>query len=159
MALQLPLVADDYEANTLGTKPSIASRVDPSTPGVDVAVVVVGGSTNIAGTGQAVRFLDDGPTGGRLSYNLSSSAATQLSAVQIDFSFASLSNMNAGMSINASVTEYGKNPGGGSSRFLDCALRGDSTIDFAGSAGNALMVSNNTLSIFVNDHDKSFHCV
>ena len=147
------LVKDDYESSTIGAKPVKASRVDPSTPGVDVAVVVVGGITNIAGTGQAVRFLDDGATGGRLSYNLSTSAGTQVSAVQIDFSFASLSNMNASMSITASVTEYGANPGSGANRFMTCSLKGDSTIDFSGSTGNALMVSNNTLSIFVNDHD------
>ncbi len=147
------LAKDDYETDVLGAKPVKASSVSPSTPGADLAVVVVGGSTNIAGTGQAVRFLDNSSGGGRLSYNLSASAATQKSAVQIDFSFASLTNLTASMGISFSVGGYGANPGNGNNRHIYCSLRGDSTIDFTGSAGHALMASNNTLSAFVNDHD------
>lgn len=52
-------VWDDYEPDNIGTRPSKASLVRPSTSLTNARVLVVGGSTNIAGTGKALRLLDD----------------------------------------------------------------------------------------------------
>jgi hypothetical protein len=153
------IIDEDYEADTVGTKPA-GANVYPSTPAADAAVIVVGSETNSAGTGNGVQILDDIlSTGARLAYDLASGPAGQLSAVRIDFSVAQLSSTNSGDRFQVSVGEHGKTLGSSSQRFIDCRMYADNTIDFVSPTGsgssynNPLLPANNEVSIFVNDLD------
>lgn len=156
------LATDNYDSEPLGSKPENACEVRPTTPATDLSTLVVGGSTNIAGSGNAVRILDDldgTGNGTRMSYRFADSQSGQYPAVRIDFSFAPYTLVGGSSKyIKVSVGEYDNSMTSSAGRFLDCRLCADGTVDFKSTAGpdssnNALMASNNTMSIFVNDYD------
>ncbi|MCH7225900.1 sialate O-acetylesterase [Haloferula sp. A504] len=156
------LVSEDYETGqTVGELPSGATVVLPGTPTDFISTLIIDSGSNAAGSGNGVRLWDNSTVSGagvRLGYDLVGSAAEQLSAVRIDFSFAPLSTSSSGFYVSASVGEFGVSQSSSTKRFLDCRLYADGTIDFISSTGpdstnNPLLASSNTLSIFVNDDD------
>ena len=156
------LLFEDYETGQrVGSSPVRASEVRPVTPAARLFTRVVDGCENAAGTGKGVRLFDNDSSSGagcRLEYNIGSHALGQCSAVRVDFSFAALTTAASGDGLKVSVGEYGVRQTSGSVRFMDCRLNADGTVDFASGSGpdrlgNALLSSNNTMSIFINDLD------
>jgi hypothetical protein len=158
------LFSEDYESGqTIGDQPVGAASVRPSTNTSNLYTRVVGGVTNLIGTGNGVEIKDeDGADVSNLEYNFVAGTNDQLSAVQIDFSFAAVSTNGAGDDyIAVAVGEYDEDRtfGAGAARYLDVRLYNDGTIDFRNSEGaaysgdNVLLADSNSLSIFVNDYD------
>ena len=156
------IVLDGFEGQTIGSKPTAIptlSSPDDVRPGTSTSsniTLVVGGSTNIAGTGKAVRFFDNGSNGNRMGYKVADSYAAQYSALAIEFSCGLYAVTNTDGAINIGVGEYDKNQTGSVERYFEIKLFGDNTIDFRGQSSdddNALLASNNTVNIYVNDYD------
>ena len=158
------LLSEDYETGqVIGLQPVGAVSVRPSVNTADIFTRVVAGITNTAGSGSAVEIKDnDAADVTNLEYNFVDSAASQISAVRIDFSVAPLSAVGAGDDyIAVSVGEYSTSRtfGASAARFSDLRLYNDGTIDFRTSqstpysGNNALLASSNQVSIFANDYD------
>ncbi|HKL20493.1 MAG TPA: hypothetical protein VJ904_01730, partial [Tichowtungia sp.] len=145
------LVSDDYESDAVGTLPAGPDYLSPSSIRADIKAVVIGSEENTAGTGNALRILDDSGTAGVVCrYNLSANAGEQLSTVRIDFSFAPLGTGNNGGMFYIALGEYGRSLTSYRDRFLTASLFDDGSIGLDGTR-LLLQTSGNTLSIFVND--------
>jgi len=150
------IVLDGFDGQTIGSKPTSPDSVRPGTSTSSNITLVVGGSTNIAGTGEAVRLFDNGPLGHRIAYNVATNFVEQYSALAIEFSCGLYAVTNTDGAINIGVGEYDKNQTSATERYFDIKLVGDNTIDFRGQSDDndhALLASNNTVNIYVNDYD------
>jgi hypothetical protein len=158
------LLDEDFETGqTVGTDPVGAVSVRPSTPTTNIYTKVVDSGVNTAGTGNGVEIKDnDAIDVTNLEYNFVDSAASQLSAVRVDFSFSALTTSGAGDDyIAVALGAYGdaRSLGASAARYTDMRLYNDGTVDFRTATGatydanNAINAGVNTISIFVNDYD------
>jgi hypothetical protein len=158
------LLSEDYETGQIvGEQPVGATSVRPSVNTNEVYTKIVTGTTNTMGSGNAVEIKDeDAGEVTNLEYNFVDSAASQISAVRIDFSVAPLSAAGAGDDyIAVSVGEYNTSRtfGASAARLSDLRLYNDGTIDFRTSqtypysGNNVLNTTSNRVTIFVNDYD------
>lgn len=158
------LLSEDFETGqTIGTSPTGATTVRPSSPTASGFTYITGSATNTAGSGNGVHFYDSNSSDGNmLTYNFVADAASQLSAVRVDFSFAALATAGAGDDyIAVAFGEYStsKTLNASARRFTDMRLYNDGTVDFRSYLGSGAPYSNNhdissgshDISIFVND--------
>ncbi|MGE4489374.1 MAG: hypothetical protein AB7E95_07520, partial [Kiritimatiellales bacterium] len=159
------LLSVDFAGQTVGEQPTGAATILPSINTVNDFVSVVDSNANTVGDGEAVQFYDnDTGDGGMLTYNFVSDAASQVSAVRVDFSFAPLETSGAGTEyIAVALGEYSadKTLNSYTRRYTDARLYDDGTLDLRSDFGssapyslnNTLQSDSNSLSIFVNDYD------
>ena len=156
------LMEDDFEGDTVDTKPSGASVVRPTVNTQNCFTVVVDAETNTAGTGKGVQIRDfNDTTSTTLSYNFVDGTNSHLSAVRAELSFACLDASGAGDDeIFIAFGEYGTGVtlSSSSRRFTDARLYNDGTIAFVSASGADvynidISTGAHALTVFANDYD------
>jgi hypothetical protein len=155
----------DYEDEvTLGVAPTNGSPLMITQYPPSNYVQVVSGTTNTAGTGQAVELKDDSSNGMGFEYNITSAGNSGLSAARVSFAF-SWTNLgaNAAASMAASFGEYAgsRSMSGSAARWTEARLNDNGTVTVGANGGvpaidSPIQLINkvaNTLNVFANDSD------
>ena len=161
-----PLLSVDFESDTVGSQPTTSGAiVRPATSTATNYVTVVDSSGNKAGTGQGVRFNDNGlGVGTALEYNFVSSAASQISLVQASFYFSCItSNSGTASYISVGLGAYSNSysMNNATPRWNELRLYQNNTMKITtnGSSTGSYFLLNagasNTLTMFVNDSTAS----
>ena len=158
------LLTDDFEGDVVGEHPASASISYPNSNSGTTFSKVVDGADNTAGTGKGLKLqTDDADTSVGVEYNFVADAASQLSAVRVDLSFAwvdlgasshgdfmgvSLGEYNAGITLNSAAKRY-----------IDLRFYDNGELIVRNAAGNSSYTDvsggSHELSIFVNDGSQS----
>ncbi|MGJ8654617.1 MAG: hypothetical protein ACSHX8_15250 [Opitutaceae bacterium] len=159
------IFSEDFESETkIGAAPSKASAVRPKENAKGNIVMVVGSKHNLAGSGNAV-YLQDKKTDASISleFDIVDSTESQVSALQIDFSFAKSGiNETKNSKLYFGAGEYsGENSSkmnSKSRRYLHLEFIDSDEIKINSESGKDKTVTinqniQNKLSIFVNDYD------
>ncbi len=167
VATTLSLLSVDFESDTLNLKPTTSGAiVRPATSTVTNYVTVVSSSTNKAGTGQGVRFLDNSTNASTaLEYNFVSNSASQISLVQASFNFSCITS-NSGttsyISIGLGAYSNGYSLSSSALRWNEFRLYQNNTLRITTNGGSAAGTyslnpagTSNTLVMFANDSTAS----
>lgn len=157
----IPLFSEDFESGqTVGSKPTGAASVRPTSNTETHFTKIVAGAENTAGSGNAVRMRDSSSSDvTNLEYNFVDGTAAQRSAVKVGFSFSAVGASGAGDDyIAVALGEYDaeRSLGSNAERFTDMRLYNDGTVDFRGDSGNStghdVSAGSHYASMFANDH-------
>jgi hypothetical protein len=156
------LLSDNFEGDVVGGLPASASIVHPDPSTSTTFAEVVDSANNTAGTGKGLKLrTDDANTSVIVEYNFVADAASQLSAVRVDLSFAwdDLGATSHSDFLAVSLGEYNTSLtfSAAANRYIDLRLYDNGDLIVRNAAGNSsytdVSSGSHDLSIFVNDYD------